>query len=175
MTIHFHLRFHAVAGQAFYIQGNIPALEETADMPGLLMTYQNNDYQQATLVIETSNLSGIISYSYLIQNADGIETLEAASDRSIDLSTIKADTTHIYDTWNYAGEFQNVFYTQPFREILLRQKPVKIKIPVVKNISHQFKVKWPAAERRRNYFYQRRSSRIIRLERSEPCTNDKRR
>ena len=143
MTIHFHLRFHAVAGQSFYIQGNIPALEKTAATPGLLMTYLNNDYLQATLETDAATPPGVIAYSYRIHHTDGIETLEAVSDRTIDTSAIKSDSIQVYDTWNYAGEFQNVFYTQPFREILLQQKPVKVKVPVVKNITHQFKVKWP--------------------------------
>lgn len=143
MIIHFYLRYHSVAGQNFYIKGNIPVLGNGDASQAFAMSYYNNDYWYARVDTGETPLSNAFTYSYILRYDDGIESLEASQDRKIEVSLLINEELKVYDTWNYAGEYQNALYTQPFQETLLKHKPLKVKQPVVKNPTHTFQVKWP--------------------------------
>ena len=49
----------------------------------------------------------------------------------------------IFDTWNHAGEYENVFYTAPFQEILLPVPSRKSRKKTSKTYTHIFKIKAP--------------------------------
>jgi 4-alpha-glucanotransferase len=93
--------------------------------------------------IEVPDQIGDITYRYVLRNQDGTETLDAGNDRKISIQNIKKDI-QVIDTWNYAGEFENAFFTQPFTQTLLRSSSVVEKTNNLQdNWSHIFKVKAP--------------------------------
>lgn len=143
MVIHFYLRYHSVAGQNFFIQGSTPALGNGDAAQAVAMQWYNSEYWYIKVDTGETALSAPVTYSYFLQDADGLLSNEATVDRTLDLSLLKGPELQVYDTWNYGGEFQNAFYTQPFAEILLKRKPVKIKAATVKNATHTLQVKWP--------------------------------
>ena len=47
------------------------------------------------------------------------------------------------DSWNAAGYFENAFYTEPFKNVLLKNSFATIDVPTPKIVTHQLKVKSP--------------------------------
>ena len=140
MKIHFYLRFHTVYGQSLFISGNCKELGDFARESVVAMQYLNDDYWSVTVDIDTTT-TPYIQYYYLLQTTDG-EVAEWGNDRMLDLKKYPADEVTFIDTWNHAGEYENVFYTQPFTEVLLpyrEYEPVKF----TKQTTHLFKVKAP--------------------------------
>ena len=39
----------------------------------------------------------------------------------IDVSKTGIDEIQLTDSWNHSGEYENVFYTDPFRKVLFRK------------------------------------------------------
>ncbi|HEX2683732.1 MAG TPA: 4-alpha-glucanotransferase, partial [Ferruginibacter sp.] len=64
-------------------------------------------------------------------------------DRVIDIENIQASRICVLDTWNYNGEYENALYTKPFREVLLKKHKTAGKLKVLKNYTHEFRVKAP--------------------------------
>lgn len=144
MKIQFYLRFHTKFGQQLSIGGNHPALGSENGEP-LLMTYLNNDYWTASLEIPyKSNLQ--LTYYYTLRQLDGSSMAEWGKDRIIIFKQIPDRNLRLIDTWNYAGEFENAFYTAPFQKTLLPEHKVK-KTKNSKEPSHIFKVKAPLLQK----------------------------
>ena len=47
------------------------------------------------------------------------------------------------DTWNHAGDYENVFFTSPFTQSLLVDNISKPKVKSPKQFTHIFKIKAP--------------------------------
>lgn len=140
MTIHFYLRFSSSYGQTFFITGNIPGLGNNDLSKALPLQYLNDEYWYGA--IETDKKTGEFEYSYILKGSDGFETVESKNDRKIDTTKIKAGELQVMDTWNYAGEYENAFFTQPFITTLLKHHPrAETKKP--KNYTHIFRIKAP--------------------------------
>ena len=78
----------------------------------------------------------------MLRNEDGYTIVEWGSDRVIDASG-DYDEIQVVDTWNHAGEYENVFYCDPYQNILLREDATRTKAKPIKDYSHIFKVKAP--------------------------------
>ena len=141
ITIHFYLRFHSTFGQTFFVTGNIPELGNNDLSQPLDMQYLNDEYWHASIELQEKPATPV-QYHYILRNADGFENIENDTDRYFDLSKGKQKLVQLTDTWNYTGEFENAFYTQPFQQTLLAHKPVKVKAGS-KNPTHIFRAKAP--------------------------------
>jgi len=145
MKLHFLVRFSTKHGQQLKISGNIPVLGEDNLEKALLMEYFDDQYWQVVVDIPGSeiNINQSLLYRYLLVQ-ENVETIvEWGNDRAIDLSKITAEEVKFVDTWNHAGEFENVFYTAPFRDVLLPVKKHQIKPRPYRGNTHVFKVKAP--------------------------------
>jgi 4-alpha-glucanotransferase len=141
MKIHFYIRFHTTYGQSLFVIGNHEALgnNDTGNM--LALSYLNDDFWYGT--IEADKNDGEINYKYILRDPENGDVFEWGNDRSVHLSKILADEIYLTDTWNHAGEIDNVFFTKPFIETLLHVKSPKIRIQNPKVSTHIFKVKAP--------------------------------
>jgi 4-alpha-glucanotransferase len=85
-----------------------------------------------------------IVYHYLIKDDQGREILEWGNDKSIELESISSDELVLIDTWNFAGQIENIFYTEPFTSILLKENSTTaLAKKITKTKTHLFKVKAP--------------------------------
>jgi 4-alpha-glucanotransferase len=85
-----------------------------------------------------------ISYQYFIKNADGTISYDwGGNDKSFNPSNIKAKQVLFVDSWNAAGYYENAFYTEPFKNVLLKNSYATIDVVVPKIATHQLKVKSP--------------------------------
>jgi 4-alpha-glucanotransferase len=85
-----------------------------------------------------------VCYRYILKDENGELLTEFGNDRIIELDKAKASKIVAYDTWNYAGEYENAFFTAPFSDVLFKRKAVKE--PAFKKTAkatHEFRVKAP--------------------------------
>jgi len=142
MKLHFYVRFHTHFGQALGILGNIPQLGSNQPANALLMQYFNDDYWHITLDIDPAQAFRSIYYKYLLTYDDGFQVLEWGDDRQLDLSSVHEEM-QLVDTWNFSGEYENVFFTTPFRDTLLKAEETNIRIKSPRVFTHIFRVKAP--------------------------------
>ena len=117
-TIHFFLRYHSEFGQSFFVSGNIPALGNNDPGKALAIKYLNEEYWTGSVELPSDVES--FTYQYLLCTQDGLENPEGGHDRTLVLSAMKGQVIQVFDTWNYAGEYENAFFTQPFTDTLLK-------------------------------------------------------
>ncbi|HTL09141.1 MAG TPA: carbohydrate-binding module family 20 domain-containing protein, partial [Chitinophagaceae bacterium] len=142
MKLHFYVRFHTKTGQSLHVSGNLPALgnDNIAEAP--MMSWLNNDFWQLTVEVENSLLTSL-RYKYILSYADGFKVVEWSNDKEISTSGAGVDEIQLVDRWNYAGDFENAFYTDPFQQSLLKENETRFKAKTPKVFNHIFKVKAP--------------------------------
>ena len=121
MRINFYIRYYTKPGESLGITGNIPALGNDDPLKYLSLNYFNSDLWNGSIEVDPS-LIGRISYSYVFIGTDGEIVFEGGQPRLIDVSKTGIENIEITDSWNYAGEYENVFYTDPFQKVLFRGK-----------------------------------------------------
>ncbi|MHA4809168.1 4-alpha-glucanotransferase [Flavitalea flava] len=146
MKIEFYLRFSTRKGQNLYISGNTAALGNDDPTKAFPMQYRDKEFWQCSLELEMDEQSANqLRYYYILRNVDGSSTIEWGEDRELDFRGIDKEEIQLIDTWNHAGEFENVFFTSPFRQILLPHAlgQANEKSKHRSSFTHIFKVKAP--------------------------------
>lgn len=140
----FHLKFHTTFGQDLFIVGNHPLLGDHDPAKAIPLQYFNEEYWVVTLDFAASDLiQDTITYHYILRNTDGTYSDDWGNDKQLHLKESKAKEIHVTDAWNFAGYYENAFYTEPFTKVLLpsNHTPVTTKAP--KTSTHILKVKAP--------------------------------
>jgi 4-alpha-glucanotransferase len=142
LKIEFYLRFYTRPGQSISISGNTPALGDNDLEKAVSMQYMNGEFWHVQLELEQWPEQPF-SYRYLLHTEDGKITEEGENDRLLPQPEKDTAEMQVMDTWNWAGEYENVFYTAPFRDVLLRRKSKSRKARTKGVITHIFKIKAP--------------------------------
>jgi 4-alpha-glucanotransferase len=142
-TIQFQLRYHTVYGQTIFVTGNHPLLGNGDLQKAIPLQYQNDDLWSVTIDFSGHELTQDLQYQYMIQNADGSNSLDAGNDKRIVKAQWNCAQLISIDSWNFGGYFENAFYTEPFANVLLKANWTAIKAIVPKKTTHVFKVKTP--------------------------------
>lgn len=140
-TIHFYLRFRSTYGQTFFVSGNIPELGNGDPQKAKPINYLNDELWHESIDIPGDTPA--FTYRYILRNSDGYESIEWPTDRLIDVASMKSPEVQVIDMWNYSGEFENAFYTQPFQHTLFQYAGEKVKAGSTKGVNHIFRVKAP--------------------------------
>ncbi|NDD16079.1 MAG: 4-alpha-glucanotransferase [Chitinophagia bacterium] len=142
--ISFHLKYQTTYGQSIWIYGNHPLLGGGEKNNAIPLVYLNETYWVIHLEFPKSDNIEKIIYHYLIKDDQQREIVEWGDDKTIDLVSISNDELVLIDTWNYAGQIENVFYTEPFTSTLLNEKVASASAKkITKTKTHLFKVKAP--------------------------------
>ncbi|HVW59358.1 MAG TPA: 4-alpha-glucanotransferase [Puia sp.] len=142
LKIEFYLRFYTRPGQSLHITGNIEELGKNDPLKAFPMQYMNGEFWHVQLELEKWP-EDPISYRYVLHTEDGKVTEEWGNDRVLQQPDRQTKEMQIVDTWNWTGEYENVFYTAPFQGILLRRKGKFRKSRTRGTVTHIFKVKAP--------------------------------
>jgi 4-alpha-glucanotransferase len=142
LKIEFYLRFYTRPGQSLHISGNTAALGNDDTARALPMQYMSGEFWRAQLELEKWPEEPI-SYRYILHTGDGRTTEEWGNDRILQQPDKQTGEMQVVDTWNWTGEYENVFYSAPFQGVLLRRKGKTRKPRVKGTITHIFKVKAP--------------------------------
>ena len=132
MRIQFYLRFKTSFGQSLWISDN-GELGTDLIKGAIPMSYLNDEFWVANIKIDKEKTSSF-HYKYILRNKDGEIIPEFGKDRLIEVPEHGVKEIQMVDTWNHAGEYENVFYSAPFKNILLKR-------PASKS-SPKSKVKW---------------------------------
>ncbi|HWB26216.1 MAG TPA: 4-alpha-glucanotransferase [Chitinophagaceae bacterium] len=142
--ITFQLKFHTKFGQTLHITGNHEIFGNKDLARALPMKYLNNELWTVTINIDRSTIPAEgITYNYFIRYEDGIVSFDWGADKVLLPGIVKTTEVFIADAWNFAGYFENAFYTEPFKQVLLKNNYTEIKTKAAKNTTHIFKVKAP--------------------------------
>lgn len=147
MKIHFYLRFHTRFGQSLSVSGNIAELGNADPSLALPMTYLNDEFWHVAITVKKKELRGPVTYKYILKNENGELIAEWGLDKLIELPHKETSEVVLTDTWNHAGEFENVFFTNPFRQVLLKQRNTAAKGTRDKGFTHVFRVKAPLLQK----------------------------
>lgn len=142
----FQLKYHTTYGQNIFITGNCSLLGNNDVDKALPLHFLNDEYWQLEIELDKDVLLNhpAINYNYLIRNADGSVTYDCGKDKTINVEDIFSKELLILDSWNFTGYYENVFYSEPFKEVLLNNNNnTLIKTNDSKNTTHTFKVKAP--------------------------------
>jgi len=144
MILHFYLRYSTRFGQSLFVSGSTPVLGNDDIKKRFALTYLNDQLWYGTVEIDEKDIFETIIYRYILQDEDAELVYEFGNDRIIEPDNLKTSKIVLYDTWNHAGQYENVFYTAPFTHVLLKQKPAKYtaeRKPA--KPTHEFRVKAP--------------------------------
>ncbi len=144
MNLQFYLRFHTNFGQSLWISGNTEELGMEDPEKAIPMTYMNDEFWHVAMHIPKKNWPRKgIHYKYYLKNKDGQLTAEWGLDKIISTFPKATEDIQILDSWNHAGEYENAFFTAPFKNVLLAQEHLNSKSKPAKQYTHIFKVKAP--------------------------------
>ncbi len=147
MKIQFYLRFHTKVGQRLWISGDGDELGNNNPDAAIPMEYLNEEFWQITLHYKKKELPKTIRYNYLLENEGEPLLAEWGHDREITIIKKEIEEIQLVDTWNHAGEYENAFFTNPFREVLLKDTARHKEIKSPKTCTHILKVKAPLLEK----------------------------
>ena len=144
MKLIFRLRFHTRVGQSLFISGKHELLGGGRLERAVPLHYLNADFWQATFQLPSSAIhDALITYNYILRNADGSGVQDWGNDRVINPASFKHNEILIIDSWNSAGSIENAFYTEPFKKVLLQPNHTEVRLPAKPGATHTFKVKAP--------------------------------
>lgn len=144
MKLQFYLRFHTEFGQSLWISGNLEELGNDDPTLALPLEYLNDEFWQCSLNIKRKSITEPVIYKYFLKNKDGEVTWEWGHDRIINVVKKGIHEVQLVDTWNHAGEYENIFFTAPFKNIFLKKRStVRESGSTRKGFTHIFRIKAP--------------------------------
>lgn len=143
MKLQFYIRFHTRFGQHLRVTGSTEELGNNDPAKSLRLEYLNEEFWAGSVNIKKKELGKPVFYHYLLENEDGEMLSEWGRDRVLQVPVKDIQELHAVDTWNHAGEYENAFYSDAFRNVLLKTKTPKGKTAADKNPTHIFNVKAP--------------------------------
>lgn len=144
LQIHFNIRYSTIDGEQLYIGGNIAELGNSDTQNLISLHYIDQLHWGVTIHITPKNIKNAIHYTYYFKGKDGRLVAEHGH-KIIPLAYIQHIESHmqIWDYWNSEGDVENVFYTSPFKNILLKKNGDELAAIKPQVHSHAFTVKAP--------------------------------
>ena len=147
MKLTFRLRYATQTGQSLWLTGNHAALGGGNPASALPLHFLNADFWEITVPLDKTAVKATLNYSYILRRADGSEITDWGRDRALRPAAFKSDDLLVVDAWNYAGFFENAFYTEPFKKVLLAKNFTVVKTIAPQTPTHTFRVKAPLLAR----------------------------
>jgi len=141
MKINFYLKYQTVIGEELFITGNNKYLGDNDQNNAVRLNWFNEDFWMVAIDFP-ENFDDEIHYKYILKDTKGLRIFDGEENRFIDLSLKRKKSYSVFDTWNSAGNFWNVFFTTAFSKILL-QPVTKLKVTTPRKVTHIFRVKAP--------------------------------
>jgi 4-alpha-glucanotransferase len=144
MRLIFQLRFHTRFGQELFLTGAHEIFGGGDFARAIPLRYLNDRLWEVALIVPDSMLPREdLVYNYVLREPDGSLIYDWGDDKVVNLAASASNEIIVRDAWNHAGFFQNVFYTEPFKNVLLsRRPPLGTSIPPAR-LTHTFRAKAP--------------------------------
>lgn len=141
MHLHFLLRFQTQYGQTLFMTIDPDTQNGETRAKDVVLQYLNKDFWELKLEIPPTQKQ--FRYTYFLKTAEGIIVNEGETCRQLLIAGEKTDSIEIIDTWNYAGEYENTFYTSPFKNVLFKKHHKEKKEKTLPKSGQLFRVKAP--------------------------------
>ncbi len=140
----FQLRFHTKFGQTLYLTGNHELFGNNDREKAVPLEYHNHELWAVTLTLDNAEkITEPIVYNYLLKDANGAVVEDWGTDKTFVPANITVNAVTFVDSWNNAGYYENAFYTEPFKNVLLKTNYTDINAVLPAQTTHIFKVKAP--------------------------------
>ena len=140
MKLTFRLRFHTSYGQSLLLSGNHALLGHDRVEQAVPLQYLNEECWQVTVDFPAAARPKCeITYHYILRQADG----SLVHDADHQLASFPQSEVLIVDSWNPVGAVENVFYTEPFQQVLLKPDQASLPPAARPGATHTFKVRAP--------------------------------
>ncbi len=146
MRIDFYIRFGTVPGQRLSLCGNLAVLGAGNSSNALALTYFSAEFWHGFIDVDVSQVPEL-KYRYILHTEGGLSIPEGGQMKCIRISEHSVEHLQIFDSWNHAGEYENIFYADPFQKTLLKENETRIKVKKAKNFNHIFKIQAPLLEK----------------------------
>jgi 4-alpha-glucanotransferase len=144
MKLTFRLRYHTQYGQTLRLTGNHEMFGNGTVEKAVPLHYRDAESWQTTIQLDQEAVpEGGIVYNYILCEADGSAIQDWGDDRMISPAWFRHNEVLVIDAWNPPGACENAFYTEPFRQVLLRADHTEVRVPSPPAATHTFKVKAP--------------------------------
>ncbi len=144
MKVTIRLRFHTHFGQMLFLCGDHEWFGGGQPGRALPLHYLNEEFWEVTLDLPDSPLpKAPVSYYFLFRDGDGPAVEDFGGDRKLDLASLGGRHTVIMDSWNSLGTVENVFFTEPFKNVLLDRVKGAVSAEPPAGATHWFNVKAP--------------------------------
>ncbi len=116
----------------------------TASRKQFPLQYLNEEFWRVTLALNKRTMPDAnLTYHYILRNDDGSLTHDWGNGRMINPASFEREDVLVIDSWNHAGFYENVFYTEPFQSVLLKDSRTDVSVLVPAGATHTFKVRAP--------------------------------
>jgi 4-alpha-glucanotransferase len=144
----FQVSFHTAFGQEIFLLGDHPLLGDGHPEQALPMQYFDEGHWYIVLDLPKGKpIDQDITYNYILRNTDGTYRYDWGTDKVFNPAYIGCDELVCIDSWNHPGYFENSFYTEPFRRVLLKDKQTKIQQLAPEKKTHILRVKTPLLDK----------------------------
>lgn len=144
MKLQFFIRFYTKYGDSLWLSGNTEELGMNDPEKALPMECLNDQFWHCSIEIDKKDLhKNVLSYKYYFKSKEGEWIGEWGHSRTVPEPRKNTAVIQLLDTWNHAGEYENAFFTAPFKNVLLPAAPAQGKAKKTKEYTHVFKVKAP--------------------------------
>lgn len=144
MKLTIRLRYQTRFGQALFLCGDHFSFAGAGPEEALPLRYVNKEMWEVTVDLPDPPLAKVpVSYYFLLRNPDGSTVEDFGRDRELDFARLGRGHTVIIDSWNDLGTVENVFFTEPFRKVLLRGEQEEVHVKSPGKVTHLFNVKAP--------------------------------
>ena len=138
MNVTFRLRFFTRPGQSLWLAGDHPLPPHP-----IPLEFLDAESWQVTIPLASKATETSFAYSYILRNPDGSQTTDWGRDRRLTPKNFNCTELVVMDSWNQPGFVENVFYTEPFKNVLLAENFTPVTTPVSPHPTHTFRVKAP--------------------------------
>ena len=138
MNVTFRLRFSTRPGQSLWLVGTHP-------LPGhpVPLQYVDDEFWEVTVPLTTQAAGATLTYSYILRQTGDAQTTDWGRNRRLVPARFNGAELLVIDSWNQAGFFENAFYTEPFKKVLLAGNFTEIPARTPTEAMHTFRVKAP--------------------------------
>jgi 4-alpha-glucanotransferase len=144
MKITIRLRYQTRFGQALFLCGDHQWFGGGQQERALPLHYVNEKFWEVTLDLpDTRRPKTPVSYYFLLRDVNGSVMEDFGGDRKLNLPSLARGHTVILDSWNDPGTVENIFSTEPFKNILLRMEKETAVASLPGGATHWFNVKAP--------------------------------
>jgi 4-alpha-glucanotransferase len=144
MKLTIRLRYRTRFGQALFLCGDHKWFGGGQPEHALPLRYVNDEFWEAALDLpDAGRPKTPVSYYFLLRNPDGSVAEDFGADRALDLARLGGGRTVVIDSWNDLGAVENVFFTEPFKNVLLRTEKEAVSGERPGSATHWFNVKAP--------------------------------